>query len=420
MILDHVRGAAKKATREVANVVTLASTGLAGSIPTGDTAAMKLAAVNRCIEVISDSVGKMNSYAMQADTRERLFPPVLDLLNGRPNEAMTPFIRRKMLEINRLTRGNAYDWIVRNPITMEPVELIPLPAELVYPWQDTTGKIWYDVSHPYTGRAMRLPNEDVLHYKGYSRDGLHCLSVLQRAAQVIEAGLNAQGYQSSYYANGGQPLGVLSTDADLGGYVKGKDNKPTETTKKDALRREWEKTHSGPDNGFRVAILDHGLKYTPINATMKDAEWVSNHDVTVLDICNFFGVPAYKLNAGKQSYSSNEQNAIEYVTGTLHPIITQYEQEQTWKLLMPSQRRQGLELHINMMAELRGDHASRANWYAQMRNVGAYSVNEIRQHEDLPDVPGGDVRLADLNHIPLELFEELSVQRNTGGGGKTT
>ena len=55
-----------------------------------------------------------------------------------------------------------------------------------------------------------------------------------------------------------------------------------------------------------------------------------------------------------------------------------------------------------------------------MRNVGAYSVNEIRQHEDLPDVPGGDVRLADLNHIPLELFEELSVQRNTGGGGKTT
>lgn len=61
MILDHVRGAAKKATREVANVVTLAGTGLAGSIPTGDTAAMKLAAVNRCIEVISDSVGKMNS-----------------------------------------------------------------------------------------------------------------------------------------------------------------------------------------------------------------------------------------------------------------------------------------------------------------------------------------------------------------------
>ena len=175
-----------------------------------------------------------------------------------------------------------------------------------------------------------------------------------------------------------------------------------------------------PDNGLRVAFWDHGLKYTPISATMKDAEWVSNHDVTVLDICNFFGVPAYKLNSGKQSYSSNEQNAIEYVTGTLHPIITQYEQEQTWKLLLPSQRRQGLELHINMMAELRGDHASRANWHAQRRNLGAYSVNEIRQHEDLPDVPGGDVRLADLNHIPLELFEELSVQRNTGGGGKTT
>ena len=52
---------------------------------------------------------------------------------------------------------------------------------------------------------------------------------------------------------------------------------------------------------------------------MADAKFVENHDITVIDICNFFGVPAYKVNAGKQSYSSNEQNAIEYVTGPCTP-----------------------------------------------------------------------------------------------------
>lgn len=78
------------------------------------------------MEVLSDSMGKMPSYAMVSTTRERVYPPVLELLNLRPNEAMTPFIRRKMLEINRLTRGNAYEWVLRDPISMAPVELIPL------------------------------------------------------------------------------------------------------------------------------------------------------------------------------------------------------------------------------------------------------------------------------------------------------
>lgn len=417
MILDKLTGRTHwKGGRGVVNATTFQSVGLSGvTVQSGETAAMKLAAVNRCLEVISDSVGKMPSYAMVSSTRERVFPPVLDLLNLRPNEAMTPFIRRKMLEVNRLTKGSAYDWIIRDPLSMEPVELIPIPAELVSPWQDTSGKVWYDVTHPYSGGQMRLASEDVLHYKGYTRDGLHCISVLQRAAQVIGAGLDAQQYQGSYYANGGQPLGVLSTETDLGGYVKDRSGKNTDMTRKDALRKEWEKTHAGPDNAYKIAILDHGLKYTPISATMADAQYVENHDVTVIDICNFFGVPAYKVNSGKQSYSSNEQNAIEYVVGTLQPIITQYEQEQTWKLLMPAQRRTGLELHMNMLVELRGDFASRGNWYRIMTEIGAYSVNDVLLHEDLPNVPGGDSRKASLNYVPLEDWRELSRKRNGGG-----
>lgn len=416
MILDAlVRRPARGTPTAPTNAVTLDAVGLTGVVQSGETAAMKLAAVNRCLEVLSDSMGKMPSYAMVRTTRERVYPSVLELLNLRPNEAMTPFIRRKMLEINRLTRGNAYEWVIRDPISMAPVELIPLPAELVSPWQDTTGRVWYDVTHPYNGGRMRLTSEDVLHYKGYTRDGLHCISVLQRAAQVIGAGLSAQEYQGSYYANGGQPSGVLSTEADLGGYVKDRSGKNTGVLKKDALRKEWERIHVGPDKAYKIAIMDHGLTYTPISATMADAKYVENHDVTVLDICNFFGVPAYKVNAGKQSYSSNEQNAIEYVVGTLQPTINQYEQEQTWKLLLPHQRKAGLELHLNMMVELRGDFASRGNWYRTMTEIGAYSVNDVLTHEDMPNVPGGESRKASLNYVPLEDWKELSKQRSGGG-----
>ena len=149
LILDGLFRRPRERRADPVNVTTLESVGMQNIVMGGETAAMKLAAVNRCLEVISDSVGKMPSYGMITSTRERVFPPVLDLLNLRPNEAMTPFIRRKMLELNRLIRGFAVEWILRDPITMEPVELIPVPSELVNFWQDTAGHVWYDITHPY-------------------------------------------------------------------------------------------------------------------------------------------------------------------------------------------------------------------------------------------------------------------------------
>ena len=415
MIVDKLFGrrggqVSKSTTVESLNIPTK-------FLNSAESTADKLAVVDRCIGVLSDSMSKMPSFVLHTTTRERPQLPILDLLNLRPNEAMTASNLWKAVETARLTQpGGGFVWIIRDQISEAPKELIFLPSKLVTPWQDMAGKVWYGVTHPHTGERMRIPSENILHYKCYSPDGLTSIPVLQRASQVIQAGLAAQAYHQTYYESGGQPAGVLTAETDLGGYVKDKNNKNTDVKLKDALRSEWERVHRGPSNGFRIAILDHGLKYTPITATMADAQFVESHDVTVLDICNFFGVPAYKVNAGKQSYESNEQNAIEYVTGTLHPIVLQYEQEDTWKLMLPSERQKGLVLRRNMLAELRGDYDSRGRWYQVMHGLGAYSPNDILMHEELPNVPGGDVRMASLNFVPLEDFRELSKARNVPGG----
>ena len=67
-----------------------------------------------------------------------------------------------------------------------------------------------------------------------------------------------------------------------------------------------------------------------------------------------------------------------------------------------------------MMAELRGDAESRGNWYKTMREVGAFSPDDILALEDMPKVPGGDTRYASLNYVPLEDFKQLSLNRNGG------
>lgn len=419
-ILSGLRSAVRPAVR---NDVTVASLTASGGLAAGElteTTARKLSAVDACMEILSNSVGKLPNFVMDSRTRERVNHYVLRLLNVRPNEAMSPFIRKKVLENSRNEGGNGYDWIIRDPRTGMIRELVPVPWWLVQPWRDSAGRVWYTVTHPVTGEPMVLPNADICHYKAATRDGLTGISPLRRASEVLAAAKAAQEYNLAFYASGGQPAGVLQTDSDLGGRItdaagKALTNADGSTmTRKDVLRREWERIHAGPSNSHRIAILDLGLKYTPIAVSNADAQFVENKEVSIRDIARYFGVPLYKLQEGKQAYSSNEQNAVEYVVSTLHPIISQYEEEQTWKLLTETELRQGLQIRINLMAELKGDTASRGAWYTNQRDNGVFSVNDVRALEDLPDVEGGDERRESLNFVPLADWRRLSEQRNGG------
>ena len=414
------------AKRETKDAVTLSSGTIAGSsgseyLTPEEKTAMKLSAVDRCVEVLSDSVGKLPIYIIDARTKKRVEDhPLMNLLQLRPNEVQTPLVFMKMLEGNRLCGGNGYAHIVRDPQSLRPVQLVPIPHGSVSVMMDTkTGTPRYSIRDPFTDRQIaQVQPSDMIHVMGYTYNGYKGVSVLERAAEVIGTARASQDYALSYYANGGQPAGLLRTDTDLSGTVDVTvDGKTVKKSKKDIIRDEWNKRYSGPSNAGTVAVLDLGLNYTPISINNKDAQFVEQTELSVQDIARFFGVPLYKLQAGKQSYSSNEQNATEYVVGTLHPIIQQYEQELTYKLLTIQEIRQGLEIRINLLAELKGDTASRANWYRTLREISVFSPNDIRALEDLPDIEGGDEYEASLNYVPLSMWPELSRERASGRGG---
>ncbi len=380
--------------------------------------AMKISTVNRCVELRSSSAALLPVYVMNEGTKERLNAHRIGrLLWGRPNEAMTRFDYEKLMGCNKLLKGNAYAWIVRDPASADPTELIPLPPDCVTPWLDTGGHLWYMFSHPASGELTRLYPADVLHYKEYSEDGFEGISVLRRAAQTIRTAQAAQEYEGDVYANGGRPSGALTVDADLNGTmtVKHPDGSSGTIRKKDYIRQEWEAVHSGPGKRFRVAVLDLGLKYQPIAMNNTDAQFVESKEIRVADVCRFFGVPLHLVYAGKQSYNSNEQNSIEFVKYTLQPDVTPREQEDTWKLLLPFEREAGQRIKREMKVFLRGDTAAQTALYRGMREIGAYSVDDIRALEDLPAVPGGESRYASWNYGPLAEWARLSVIRAAGG-----
>lgn len=379
--------------------------------------AMKISTVNRCVEVLSNSMAVLPVYIMNERTKERIQEHRLGrVLWERANEAMTSFDYQRLMLCNELLRGNAYAWIYRDPNTGWPRELIPLPPDYVTIRVDLDGHVWYFFTHPTTGEVTMLRPDDILHYKAYSEDGIEGISVLRRASLTLSTARAAQLYENSTWMNGGQPSGILTTESDLGDSIEVVQPDGTKVTvdPKEQLRRSWEAVHRGPGNAFRIAVLDLGLKYQPISMTNSDAQFVESNEIRVADVCRFFGVPLHLAYAGKQSYQSNEQNGIEFVNYTLLAYETQWGQEDTYKLMLPSDRAEQLRIKRNLKVFLKGDTAAQSAWYRTMREISALNADEIRALEDMGTIPGGQEYCASWNYGPLSQWALLSVIRALG------
>jgi len=109
----------------------------------------------------------------------------------------------------------------------------------------------------------------------------------------------------------------------------------------------------------------------------------------VEEVARFTGIPKYMLQTGKEAYNSNQQQRVDYVTDTLLPHVTHWEQENTYKLLHGLQRADGWYVHGNVSVLLRGDDASRAAFYEKMIHNTVYNPDECRALEEKDPIPGG-------------------------------
>ena len=100
------------------------------------------------------------------------------------------------------------------------------------------------------------------------------------------------------------------------------------------------------------------------------------------------------------------------------------ESEMTQKLFKTSERKK-LSIEFNTNALLRGNPKERADYYRTMLNIGAMSINEIRQKENMNVVDNGDQLFMQLNMatvdnivkggtlMPKESEEEIEVEETT-------
>ncbi len=240
------------------------------------------------------------------------------------------------------------------------------------------------------GRTVRLQPHDVLHIPGLGFDGLVGYSPIAMAKNAIGLAIATEEYGSKFFANGAAPSGVLEHPGTIKDPSK--------------VRESWQATFGGSGNSNKIAVLEEGMKYTPISISPEQAQFLETRKFQIDEIARIFRVPPHMIgDLEKSSFNNIEQQSLEFVKYTLDPWVSRWEQAMVRALLTPDEKKKYF-FKFNVDGLLRGDYQSRMNGYATARQNGWMSANDIRELENLDRIPeedGGDLYLVNGNMVPL-------------------
>lgn len=361
--------------------------------------AMQMTAVYSCVRILSEAIASLplHFYEYRADgSKEKATKhPLYFLLHDEPNSEMSSYTFREVLMTHLLLWGNAYAQIIRNG-KGEIIGLYPLMPDRMTVDRDDKGKICYqymltsDDAPTMKGQNVLLKSTDVLHIPGLGFDGLVGYSPIAMAKNAIGMAIACEEYGAKFFSNGAAPSGVLEHPGTL------KD--PSR------VRESWTQTFGGSSNAHKVAVLEEGMKYTPISISPEQAQFLETRKFQINEIARIFRVPPHMVgDLEKSSFSNIEQQSLEFVKYTLDPWVSRWEQAMVRSLLTAEEKKKYF-IKFNLDGLLRGDYQSRMNGYATGRQNGWLSANDIRELENLDKIPaelGGDLYLINGNMTKL-------------------
>lgn len=302
-----------------------------------------------------------------------------------------------MLEAHRVLRGNAYAWKNIQPVRGgdgtdydEVVELVPMHPDKVeiLDGSDFAGPSGYRL-HLRNGRLLDLAPGEVLHLKGLSTDGHKGRSVLQDMREAIGGALATQEHANSLWSRDATPTIALRHQKTL-----------TPQAKKN-LEDSWEATYGRSAEKKRVAVIEEGMEIEQLSLSPEDGQFLETRKFSRSEIAGAFHVPPHMIGDTEKSTSWGtgiEQQQIGFLVFTLRPDLVMWEQRLTRDLIRQPDR---FFIEFSIEGLLRGDQAARGQFYRVMREVGAYSANDIRAFENMNPIDGGDEYLRPVNLTPI-------------------
>ena len=363
--------------------------------------AMQMTAVYACVRILSEAIAglplHMYRYKEDGGKEKAIDHPLYLLLHDEPNPEMSSFVFRETLMTHLLLWGNAYAQIIRNG-KGEIIALYPLMPNKMTVSRDENGRLYYT----YQKSLEELPKDnrqtvvldpaDVLHIPGLGFDGLVGYSPIAMAKNAIGLAIATEEYGSKFFANGASPSGVLEHP----GTIKDPER----------LRESWQNTFGGSHNSNKIAVLEEGLKFSPISISPNEAQFLETRKYQINEIARIFRVPPHMVgDLEKSSFSNIEQQSLEFVKYTLDPWVVRWEQALR-RVLLSKEEKAEYFFKFNVDGLLRGDYQSRMSGYAVGIQNGFMSPNDARRLEEMdliPDELGGNLYMTNGNLCPLSM-----------------
>lgn len=352
-------------------------------MPVTEETAMRLAAVQACVRVLSEDVAALPLYVYlrtRDGGKERARShPLYSLLHDEPNGEMTAFDFKQAMMVNLLLGGNAYAFIEYD-MSGRVTALWPLLHTDVSPFRDTDGQVKFRVAGETFSRF------EVLHIPGLSYDGLLGLSPIAYAREAIGLGMAAESFGARFFRDGTHLGGVISVPG-----------APMSDDAFDRTERQFKEMYKGIQRSHGVAILEQGATYQAIGISPEEAQFLETRKFQRSEIAAMYRVPLHLINdLDRATFSNIEHQDLGYLQRSLLPWMLRFEQGLMRGLLTPNERRRFFIEH-ETGSFLRGDTKSRYEAYSLGINAGILTPNEARAKENMNPIEGGDEMRLPLN-----------------------
>jgi len=356
---------------DAAGPSALASSGVAVTVDR----ALRQAAVMSCVKVRSETVASLPLHVYRrgpGDTQDKAYDhPLYHVLHSQANRRHTSFEWREFGMNCCCLRGNAVS-LKQSGRRGSVSALIPVPPSSLHIEKLRNGSLAYNVTMS-NGSKKQYGEEDVIHIRGMSLDGLVGLSPIEYARETIGLTISAEEHGARFFRTGGRATSHLK--------CMGKVSKETKAA---YSRRISQMQAAG------CIVTDEGFEWTPLSVTNEDMQFLESRKFQLADIARLFRVPLHLIQEHEKSTSWGtgiESFNRQFVTHTIRPWLVRWEQRLNADLFGEDS---DYFVEFNVDGLLRGDTLPRY----QAHEIGIRSrfmtPNEVRKIEGLNPIDGGD------------------------------
>jgi len=336
-----------------------------------ENSAMSVAAVTACVTLLADMVAKLPIYLYRRSKDgpvEVKNHPAINLMAGIPSDLHSSFELRQLMETGKGFGGNGFARVFRDsgfdPVAIEWLAPCDVDPQLI---RMSNGR--HFVSYRVRGEAEVLSRTDVLHIRGFSRDGYTGISPITILRESIGTAISQTKAAGSLMKNGARFPGFLVSATQL---------------KKEVLedaRDEFNATYSGFNNAGKVPILNGSFDFKQTNGmSMADAQFIESRRFELQEIARVYRIPAFMIGDSNASNwgTGIEQQTLGFLNFCLDPHLKAWEESMAMTLLRTDEVKAGYYFQFDRDEIASVALEARANFYKAMREMQVLNANEVR------------------------------------------